>query len=168
MLGKNVSRSPYGIFFLFFLESRIRYFMQIVSLGICTKCQILFSRKNKENIVSLSSAEFAPRMVIVNLHLNHLRQFWRDASIHVLFVMRFNGSLMALTKKNISIMSSQLKLREDPTIILLTHLSLASHKRDIGKQCRPRSDAAECGIWSGSTLFALISEFSTKHNNDKN
>ena len=24
----------------------------------------------------------------------------------------------------------------------LTHLSLASHKRDIGKQCRPRSDAA--------------------------
>ena len=23
----------------------------------------------------------------------------------------------------------------------LTHLSLASHKRDIGKQCRPRSDA---------------------------
>ena len=23
-----------------------------------------------------------------------------------------------------------------------------------GKQCRPRSDAASCGIWSGSTLFA--------------
>ena len=30
---------------------------------------------------------------------------------------------------------------------------LASHKRDIGKQCRPRSDAAKCGVWSGSTLF---------------
>ena len=28
----------------------------------------------------------------------------------------------------------------------LTHLSLASHKRNIGKQCSPRSDAAECGI----------------------
>ena len=27
----------------------------------------------------------------------------------------------------------------------LTHLSLASHKRDIGKQCRPRSDAAKRG-----------------------
>ena len=33
----------------------------------------------------------------------------------------------------------------------LTHLSLISHKRGIGKQCRPRSDAAE----SGSTMFAL-------------
>ena len=37
----------------------------------------------------------------------------------------------------------------------LTHLCLASHERDIGKQCRPRSDAAECSIWSGSVLFAL-------------
>ena len=24
----------------------------------------------------------------------------------------------------------------------------------LGKQYRPRSDAAECGVWSGSTLFA--------------
>ena len=31
----------------------------------------------------------------------------------------------------------------------LTHLSLAFHKRDIGKQCRPWSDAAERGVWSG-------------------
>ena len=30
--------------------------------------------------------------------------------------------------------------------ILLTHLCLASHKLDIGKQSRPRSDAAECSI----------------------
>ena len=28
----------------------------------------------------------------------------------------------------------------------LTHLNLASHKRDIGKQRRPRSDAAEHGV----------------------
>ena len=33
---------------------------------------------------------------------------------------------------------------------LLTHLSLAFHKRDSGKQCRPRSDATERGVWSGS------------------
>ena len=39
--------------------------------------------------------------------------------------------------------------------LILTHLSLASHKRDIGKQCRSWSDAAERGVWSGSTLFAL-------------
>ena len=28
----------------------------------------------------------------------------------------------------------------------LTHMCLASLKRDIGKQCRPRSDAAEQGL----------------------
>ena len=30
--------------------------------------------------------------------------------------------------------------------LVLTYLSLASHKRNIGKQCRPRPDAAESGI----------------------
>ena len=38
---------------------------------------------------------------------------------------------------------------------ILTHISLAFlFFWDIGKQCRPRSDAAERGIWSGSSLFA--------------
>ena len=32
--------------------------------------------------------------------------------------------------------------------------SLETPKRVIGKQCRPRSDATECGIWSGSPMFA--------------
>ena len=36
----------------------------------------------------------------------------------------------------------------------LTHISLASHFRDIDEQCRPRSDAAECGVWLQSSLFA--------------
>ena len=31
---------------------------------------------------------------------------------------------------------------------------------DQSKQCRPRSDAAFCGIWSGSTLFAQVSKSS--------
>ena len=30
-----------------------------------------------------------------------------------------------------------------------------SYKRDRVKQCRSRADATECGIWSGSTHFAL-------------
>ena len=47
--------------------------------------------------------------------------------------------------------------------VYLTHLSLASHKRDTGKQCRPRSDAEERGVWWGSLLFALSSEIPTKH-----
>ena len=50
----------------------------------------------------------------------------------------------------------------------LTRLSLASPKRDIGKQCKPRSDAAERGVWSGSTLFALNTGISLKHGINKN
>ena len=52
--------------------------------------------------------------------------------------------------------------------VSLTDLCLASHKRDIGKQCRPRSDAAERGVWSGSTLFAISLEISIKYGNSEN
>ena len=45
----------------------------------------------------------------------------------------------------------------------LHYLQLPSDKRDTCKQCRSRSDAAESGVWSGSTLFALRSESRTKH-----
>ena len=38
---------------------------------------------------------------------------------------------------------------------LLTNISLASLLWDIGKQHRPRSDAAERGLWSGSPLLAF-------------
>ena len=34
------------------------------------RCQILFSRKNKKNIISLSSAESAHGMVSINLYLS--------------------------------------------------------------------------------------------------
>ena len=36
---------------------------------------------------------------------------------------------------------------------------------DIGKQCRPRSDAAKLGVWSGSTLFAFKVGISIKYGN---
>ena len=38
--------------------------------------------------------------------------------------------------------------------LLLTHISPASLFLNVDKQCRPRSDAAERGVWSGSSLFA--------------
>ena len=38
--------------------------------------------------------------------------------------------------------------------IFLIHISLAYLFWDLGKQSRPRSDAAERSVWSGSTLFA--------------
>ena len=50
--------------------------------------------------------------------------------------------------------------------MFLTHLFLVSHKRDIGKQCRPRSNAAERDLWSASILFALNIGASVKYNND--
>ena len=44
----------------------------------------------------------------------------------------------------------------------LTHINLENPKRVIGKQCRSRSDAAECGLWSGFTVFAISTEISVK------
>ena len=38
------------------------------------KCQILFSRKNNKNIISLSSAEFADSIVSVNISVDIQKQ----------------------------------------------------------------------------------------------
>ena len=62
-------------------------------------------------------------------------------------------------------LSGYLKPEHNP---LLTHLCLESHKSGmIGKQCRPRSDAAERGVWSESTLFASDTELSLKDGYNK-
>ena len=45
-------------------------------------------------------------------------------------------------------------LNRESHIDFLTQYSRETAKRVIDKQCRPRSDAAERGIWSGSPLFA--------------
>ena len=39
--------------------------------------------------------------------------------------------------------------------LVLTHFSWETLKKVIVKQCKSRSDAAECSIWLGFTLFAL-------------
>ena len=55
--------------------------MQIVSLGdetICIKCHILFSGKNKKNIINLSSAENAQREVKVKKTFQHDRVVTHD------------------------------------------------------------------------------------------
>ena len=36
--------------------------------AICMKCQILFSRKNKQSIIKSSSVELAQRVVKVKMH----------------------------------------------------------------------------------------------------
>ena len=40
-------------------------------------------------------------------------------------------------------------------------------KRDMGKQCRSRSDATEHSVWSGSTQFALNTLIYLNHGNNK-
>ena len=45
-------------------------------------------------------------------------------------------------------------LRWGKLCISLTHINVVSQFWDIGKHCRPRSDATESGVWSGSSLFA--------------
>ena len=39
-------------------------------------------------------------------------------------------------------------------LLILTFINLASFLWDKGKQWRPRPDATERGVWSGSPLFA--------------
>ena len=53
-------------FFLVFLQNRIWHCMQIVSFAWKNTCKILFTRKNKKNITSLSFSESAHGMVSVN------------------------------------------------------------------------------------------------------
>ena len=49
----------------------------------------------------------------------------------------------------------------------LIHLSLASYKKNIDKQFRSRSDAAERGVLSGSKLFAINTGITIKHGYNK-
>ena len=67
LLSKNFSRWHFEIFFLFFLENKIWYFMQIVSLGenLLEMANPIFC-ENKKNIIGLSSPESAQRTVKVN------------------------------------------------------------------------------------------------------
>ena len=67
-LGKTFSRRHSEIFFLFFLK-KIGFDISCKlspKETICMTCQSLFSGKDKKNIINLSSAESAQRVVKVN------------------------------------------------------------------------------------------------------
>ena len=68
ILGKISSRWHLKIFFLFFPENMFDISCKLSPKEtICMKCKILFSGKNKKNIIYLSSAEFAQWMLKVNI-----------------------------------------------------------------------------------------------------
>ena len=54
------------------------------------------------------------------------------------------------------ILTLLLKYKNVDILMISTQISIASFLWNIGKQCRPRSDATERGVWSGSYLFAYI------------
>ena len=49
----------------------------------------------------------------------------------------------------------------------VTHINLASFLWRIGKQYRPGSEAAECGVWSGFPLFAYRKFYQNLDKNEK-
>ena len=60
MLGKNFSRQHFEYFSLFSQKTGFDSTCKLCPIRIiCMKHQILFSGKNKRNIINLSSAEFA-------------------------------------------------------------------------------------------------------------
>ena len=66
------------------------------------KCQILFSQKNKKNIINLSSAENAERVVKVNY-------FWR----HDEYVYLFRGKIRTLFRGKMRSTETQENLEKD-------------------------------------------------------
>ena len=164
-LGKFFSRLHFEIFFFLYPENWIWHFMQIVSMEtICMKCQILFWGKNKKSITTLSSTEYAQRVVKVK-HSFLWEGFFFGGVGGGGGCERCWCSLLLKGKWKIFILGCFLL---EIYSVILTHLCLASHKWDISKQCRPRSDAADRGVWSGSTRFALTTGISIKHGYNQN
>ena len=68
--------------------------------------------------------------------------YWPQVLVTKYNVEHFGNGVPYSTEK-------QWKVHEGITVI-----TLSIWKVDLSKQCRSRSEAAECDIWWGSTLFA--------------
>ena len=74
-LGKIFSRWHFEIFFLFSQKTGFDISCKLSQMEtICMNGQILFSGKNKKNIINLLSAELAQRLTMVNLTLKMPRK----------------------------------------------------------------------------------------------
>ena len=71
-----------------------------------------------------------------------------------LLIFNIAPNSVTLLMKNVRKGSRSIKQPIARLIECLTHISLASFLWDICKQFRPRPDAANCGVCSGSPLFA--------------
>ena len=110
-----------------------KYIMQI-SWSINTDCQYHDTVLSKNIMIYQCIVDILPALVC--------KQKVYSKSYHIKILFSCLHGLKCLTQGHLW------------SLLWLTHCSLETSKRVIGKQCRPRSDAAECGIWSGSPLFA--------------
>ena len=100
------------------------------------KCQNVFLWKSKKNISYCHPLKFLPSMLIIKKQEIEIRHYPSDAlSQERFFCLCFVAGGICLTS-----------CMPNFPYAYLTCLSLAAHKRDIGKLCRPRSDVTECGI----------------------
>ena len=76
------------------------------------------------------------------------------SSLHIGNIIYRAEEMVSVSTQNEICQIGNKKIPHFEKLIVLTHISLASHFWDTGKQCRPRSDAAERGVWSGPSLFA--------------
>ena len=100
ILGKNFSRQHFEIFCFFFLENRILGFDNSCKLSpeetICMNCHILFSGKNKKNLISLPSAESAHNLVSVKCYSQLKSSFLRVVCSFFISLKTFNDISLAL------------------------------------------------------------------------
>ena len=124
---------------------------------ICMKCQILFSRKIKKNIISLSSAESAHNMVSVNFsqHPRNLSYLSSVESIISLIcgiyhICRYEGY-----PEEHCWGASNPWTASHSNCRLLCHL-LVILKVIFANSEDPDQTAPLGAVWSGSTLFACM------------
>ena len=111
-------------------------------------------------------------LLFINTIIGHCRTYqwranWPDDSLRMsgmnldLCILRTLEDTFALCTTHVIHIVYWLSSINPTTKIVLTventglsHCSLETPKRVIGKQCRSRSDTVERGIWLGSPLFA--------------
>ena len=143
----------FGFKFVYLYKlSRMVMLTHILSLLYITSANFIHTMTRKESIGTCTYAKFNPDyccslLLLYSTLLNtSVTRMWRswfdcgDAWKHI-FSWSYLSLYSCLTKMFCSGYIFQY---------------IFNPKRVIGKQCRPRSDAAECGIWSGSPLFANI------------
>ena len=130
----------------------------------CMKCQILFSEKIRKTS-SICRLLNLPRQKWRLLHLNRPCTFGYVRPAWSVFAGRSRRNVFFLTLMLIHSRTMEAHFSRSPTqsshddicSVTLAHCSLETPKSVTGKQCRPRSDAAERGVWSGSSQIANAS-----------